>query len=175
LGLFELKILDAIQQIRFPALDFFMKYISYLGEWGIFYSLLTIILLLYKKTRTVGLVCATALIMNFLLVDVTIKPLVARARPYTFNGAIALLVSPPPSFSFPSGHSSISFAFATSIRPLGKKYSLWAYILASLIAFSRLYLYVHYPSDVLGGIIIGIACGLLARLIWKHKLSYQNN
>lgn len=167
---FELYMLDAIQKIRFPALDFIMKYITQLGNFGALFVVLTVLMLCFKKTRLVSLVCATALVLDLIAVDLALKPLVARGRPFTFRSDLLLLITQPKDFSFPSGHTASSFAFATALRPLGKKYQFWAYVLASVIAFSRLYLYVHYPSDVLAGVLIGVLCGLLARLIWKRKL-----
>jgi undecaprenyl-diphosphatase len=169
---FELKILDALQNTHFPPLDFIMIFLSNLAEWGVFFIFLTLLMLTSRKTRRVGFVCATSLILSYLIVDISLKPIIARARPFAINTAARLIYSPPPSFSFPSGHSSISFAFAASIKPLGKKWSRSAYILASLIAFSRLYLYVHFPTDVLFGILIGFFIGIFSRYLWRRKLYY---
>jgi len=167
----ELAVLDAIQGLRFPALDFFMKYITHLGDFGFIFVILTALLLSYKKTRTFGVVCATALVFDFLTVNVIIKPLLARERPFISRPDILLLIAKPRDFSFPSGHTASSFAFATAIGAYSKKYQLWAYVLAAVIAFSRLYLYVHFPSDILAGIAIGLLCGYLARLIWRRCLT----
>ena len=84
------------------------------------------------------------------------KPLIARERPYNFNEAITLLIDAPIDYSFPSGHTMTSFAAATILYYMNEKLGVAAYALASTIAFSRLYLYVHYPSDVFSGMIIGI-------------------
>lgn len=168
---FELAILDAIQSLRFPALDFAMKYVTHLGDSGLLFIILTLLLLCFKKTRPYGALCATALILDLLLVNITLKPLVARARPYTLRQEIVLLVAEPLDFSFPSGHAAVSFAFATAIGAYSKKYALWAYVLAAVISFSRLYLYVHFPSDVLAGAVIGLLCGYLARFIWRKRLN----
>ncbi len=173
MGLFELKILDFIQKMRFPALDFIMAKITALGEWGVFFIIVTALLLLFRKTRSAGIACAASLVLSFLLVDLTIKPLAARPRPYVLNGAATLLISPPSGFSFPSGHSSVSFAFAEALRPLGRNFLICAYVLASLIAFSRLYLYVHYPSDVLAGALVGVLCGIAPRAL-RRKCSKKS-
>ncbi len=175
MGNIELAILDAIQSIRFPALDFVMKYVTHLGDDGIFFIVLTVLLLCFNKTRLIGVVCATALIFDLLAVNIIIKPLVARARPFTLRPDLLLLVVKPLDFSFPSGHSAVSFAFAVAIGPYSRKYQHWAFALAAVIAFSRMYLYVHYPSDVLAGITIGIICGYLARLVWRKKLNYNRS
>ena len=166
----ELAILDAIQGLRFPALDFVMSYITHLGDAGLLFIVLTLLLLSFKKTRIYGVVCATALVLDFLSVNLIIKPLVARERPFTLRPEIALLVKQPLDYSFPSGHTAVSFAFASAISAYSKRYRLWAYVLAAVIAFSRLYLYLHFPSDVLAGAAIGFLCGYVARLIWRKSL-----
>jgi len=166
----ELAILDAIQGLRFPALDFVMSYITHLGDAGLLFIVLTLLLLCFKKTRIYGVVCATALVLDFLSVNLIIKPLVARERPFTLRPEIALLVKQPLDYSFPSGHTAVSFAFASAISAYSKRYRLWAYVLAAVIAFSRLYLYLHFPSDVLAGAAIGFLCGYVARLIWRKSL-----
>lgn len=171
----ELAVLDAIQGIRFPALDIIMKYLTHLGDAGILFIILTLLLLSIKKTRLFGLVCATALIFDLLAVNIIIKPLVARARPFTFRPDLILLIKRPLEFSFPSGHTAISFAFAMAIGAYSRKYQLWAFVLSAVIAFSRMYLYVHYPSDILAGIVIGLLCGYLARLVWRKRLNYMLN
>lgn len=166
----ELAILDAIQGLRSPALDFVMKYVTHLGDAGLLFIILTALLLGFKKTRIYGAVCASALALDVLSVNIIIKPLVARARPFTLRPDLLLLIAQPLDFSFPSGHTALAFAFASAIGAYSKKYQLWAYVLAGLIAFSRLYLYVHFPSDILVGAAIGLLCGYLARLIWRRSL-----
>lgn len=102
-----------------------------------------------------------------LLCNVILKPLVARIRPYDVNTAVQLLVSKPVDYSFPTGHTAASFASVVALFMAGER-KLWktALVLAVLIAFSRLYLYVHYPTDVLGGLILGLIAGYLgSRLI----------
>ena len=108
-----------------------------------------------------------ALVVDALLCNVILKPLVARIRPYDVNTAVQLLVSKPVDYSFPSGHTAASFASVVALFMAGER-KLWktALVLAVLIAFSRLYLYVHYPTDVLGGLILGLIAGYLgSRLI----------
>ena len=104
--------------------------------------------------------------------NMILKPLVARLRPFTVNTAVELLIPPPADFSFPSGHTYASFASSTAILRNNRRIGSCALVLAILIAFSRLYLYVHYPTDVLFGILLGILAGWLgnqaAKTAWKR-------
>lgn len=165
---FDFGILDWIQlHLRCGFLDTVMPLITKLGDAGILWIVLTILLLLIPKTRKTGITMAAALIFDVLLCNLLLKPLIARVRPYDINTAVSLLIAPPTDFSFPSGHSAVSFAATTAL--FFKKDRLWipALILSVCIAFSRLYLYVHYPTDVLAGILLGILTGWLGYLITK--------
>ena len=157
-------------------LDVVMPMITFLGEGGFFWILLAVVFLFSKKYRKVGVTMAFALIVMLLVNDLTLKNIFARVRPFNFepfadlyasfpvvDGKPDLLVSLPSSFSFPSGHTSSSFAAATAIL-LNKKWKVGvpAFVLAILIGFSRNYLMVHYPTDVLFGALMGIAYAVIA-------------
>lgn len=158
----EIKILDWIQNFRTPIGDVVMKFISALGNVGIIWILLAIILLLNPKRRKSGVIVALALCLNAILCNLILKNLFCRIRPCDVNTAIQLLIARPNDFSFPSGHTAASFASVSALYLAGEK-RLWksALLLAVLIAFSRMYLYVHYPTDILGGIVIGIISGYI--------------
>ena len=158
LALFERDILLWIHgHLRFDALTPVMRVLSLLGDKGIFWIALTLVLLLFRKTRRVGIYCAASMILTFLIVNCAIKPLVARTRPYDLFQEIQILAHAEHDFSFPSGHSANSFAVAWILfRMTKKQYGVPALILAILIAFSRLYVGVHYPTDVLAGTAIAI-------------------
>lgn len=157
--------------------DFLMPIITHLGSGGILWIVLTIIMLLFKQTRKIGFCMALSLVFSLILCNLTIKPIVARQRPFEINKDAVLIIKKPTDFSFPSGHSSASFAAATAflmgnIVKIGdkkhianKKYVVIVFVIAFLIAISRLYLYVHFPSDVFFGIILGIICGYTASKI----------
>lgn len=165
---FEYVILDFIRNnFSSEFADLLMKYISFLGNAGWVWILTAISLMLFKKTRRIGVTAACALIFSLLICNLTLKPLIARMRPYELREGIELIISAPTDRSFPSGHSSASFAAAVAIFCQNKKWGTAALSLATLIAFSRLYLYVHFPTDVLGGIIVGSLCGVLADYIIK--------
>lgn len=176
---FELNILDWFQTLHTPVLDKFMTSVTKLGNAGIFWIILTVLFLLIPKMRKTGVVMAAALIIDLLLCNVLLKNFVARTRPYDVNTGIQLLVAKLRDYSFPSGHTAASFASATALYFAGEK-KLWkpALVLACLIAVSRLYLYVHYPTDVLGGVVIGIIAGYLGYRLVKvleDKFSRMKN
>ena len=173
----ELNILDWFQTLHTPILDKIMTSITKLGDAGIFWIILTLLFLIIPKMRKTGIIMAAALIMDLLICNVAVKNLVARTRPCDVNKSIQLLVKRPWDYSFPSGHTAASFASVTALYLAGEK-KLWklALALGCVIAFSRMYLYVHYPTDILGGVIIGILSGVLGykiiRRILKNRQTY---
>ena len=162
----ELRFLDFLQTIHTPLLDKILAFITSLGNAGIIWIVLAVFLLILPKTRKTGIIVAAALLMDLILCNLILKNLVARVRPYDVNTAIAILIKKPLDFSFPSGHTAASFAAMTALF-LAKMKKAWiaALVLAVLIAFSRLYFYVHYPTDVLGGAVVGILSGIIGYAI----------
>ena len=159
--------------LRFDALTPVMKVLSLMGDKGLFWIALTVVLLLFRKTRRVGIYCAASMILTFLVVNCAIKPLVARTRPYDLFPQIQILTHAEHDFSFPSGHSANSFAVAWILfRMTKKQYGVPALILAILIAFSRLYVGVHYPTDVLAGTAIAI---VLAEVCLRQISKIERN
>lgn len=154
----DLSILLFIQEyLRVSWMNGFWKFITHFGDGGIFWILLTVLLFISKKTRKAALVAACSLLLGFLITNLTLKPLVDRMRPYEFSDAILPLGRLPRDASFPSGHTSASFACALIyVRMLPKKYGIPLVVLAALIALSRLYLCVHFPTDVLGGFLVAL-------------------
>ena len=168
----EIHILDMIQNLRTPIGDVVVPLITRLGDAGIIWIILTVLLLIIPKTRKTGVIMLAALLADVLLCNVVIKNLVARTRPFDVNTAVQLLVAKPRDYSFPSGHTAASFASVTALYLAGEK-KMWkvALVLAVLIALSRLYLYVHYPTDIIGGVIFGSLSGYLGYKIveWIQK------
>ena len=162
----ELRFLDFLQTIHTPLLDKILAFITSLGNAGIIWIVLAVVLLILPKTRKTGIIVAAALLMDLILCNLILKNLVARVRPYDVNTAIAILIKKPLDFSFPSGHTAASFAAMTALF-LAKMKKAWiaALVLAVLIAFSRLYFYVHYPTDVLGGAVAGNLSGIIGYAI----------
>ena len=164
----EFSILDFIQnQFRTPFGDFVMPLISKLGNGGIIWLVLSGLLCVFPEYRKAGVTMLTALALDVLLCNVMLKPLVGRMRPFTVNTGMELLINAPKDFSFPSGHTAASFAAAFALLFVKNKLWIPSMILASLIAFSRLYLYVHYPTDVLAGILLGLIVSVAANVICR--------
>lgn len=159
----DFSILDFIQNhLRNGVLDWLMTKISMLGNAGVIWIVISIVLLSIKKYRKCGITLVIGLLLGLLIGNIILKPLVARPRPCWINSDIALLIASPKDFSFPSGHTLSSFIAAIILLKEDKKFGYVAMILAILIAFSRMYLYVHFPSDILAGVVLAILIGFAA-------------
>ena len=164
---FDLPILDWIAaHLWCDVLDVLMPIITVLGDAGIFWIAVSAVLLCLPKYRKAGLGMGIALLMGVVLCNIILKPLIGRIRPYDyqlehFGKTIELLVATPHDFSFPSGHTIASFEAAVALPVRHKKRGAAALVLAVLIAFSRMYLYVHYPTDVLASVVLGSALAFL--------------
>lgn len=144
------------ENIRTPWLTVFFQNVTKLGNAGIFWIMISLILLLFTKTRSTGLMSMAALVLSFIINNLVLKNAVARIRPYETVEGLSRLIERQADLSFPSGHAASSFAVAVILYlQLPKKYGVPALILAALISFSRLYLGVHYPTDVLVGAVSG--------------------
>lgn len=155
-------------------LNYIMKYITYIGEFAAGAIICAIVLLIFKKTRWAGVAVAIAFLLNVLIVNVILKLSVNRARPWQdypdlgfqeFHNSIG--VREPTDSSFPSGHTASLFAAAVALVMYYKVKGLPALGVALLVAISRIYLCMHYPTDVLGGIVIGTACGVAGYFLMK--------
>ena len=175
---FDLPILNWIQaHLQSTVLDFIMPYITILGDAGIFWIACAVILMLIPKHRKAGFSMGIALIFGVVVCNMILKPLVGRIRPYNYNLEVLklqwqdflvhgkLLVETPHDFSFPSGHTIASFEASVALYKNNKRLGIPALILASLISFSRMYLYVHYPTDVIASVILGTVFALIANQI----------
>ena len=152
-----------------------MELISLLGKGGIALIVLSLVLLVIRKTRRFGTAMILGLAIGAVVVNLWLKVVIARPRPYAdINGFYYPLWQMMGShtesdYSFPSGHTNAAFACMVPAFLLGKKSWSWLCLLfAFLMGVSRIYLVVHYPSDVLGGLIMGTLAGLLGVLIMKH-------
>lgn len=156
----EFAILDWIQaHLRCDFLDTVLPAVSRTADHGELWILLAVVLLLIRSQRKYGAAVSCGLVLDLISCNILIKPLVGRIRPFAVNTAVELLIKAPLDASFPSGHTAVSFAAAFALKAAGSP--LWkpALAVAVVIAFSRLYLYVHWPSDVLAGALLGAAVG----------------
>ncbi|WP_338536273.1 phosphatase PAP2 family protein [Helicovermis profundi] len=166
----ELRILLWIQyHLRSEFLDNVMKFFTTIGNTGLVWIFVAIIMVVVKKTRKKGFLVLLALVLSYIICNLIFKNILMKPRPFEVYKYIDLIIKKPSGYSFPSGHTSSSIAAAYVIYKSSlfyKKINLGylAFFVAIMISFSRLYLFVHYPSDVLGGILTGIIAGDLA--IW---------
>lgn len=159
-------------------LNYIMEGITYIGEFGLSVMVCALILFIVKKTRVAGFDMAVGIIFNLLIVNVILKFAVNRSRPWTeyeeFIGFYKQFgIRQPTDSSFPSGHTAICFCGAVSLLFSYKVKALPAIIIAFLVAVSRIYLCLHYPTDVLGGAIIGAACGIGGHYAAKGILAFM--
>lgn len=162
---FDFAILDWIQaHLRCAFLDAVMPVVTYIGWKGAFFIACAVLMLFFPKWRKTGWSIGVALLLGLIVCNIIVKPIVARIRPYDLR-EIALIVSPEKDFSFPSGHTIAAFEFATAFAIRKPKWTVPVFVLAVLVAFSRLYLYMHYPTDVFTSIILGSLFGVLGVVI----------
>ena len=165
----EIAILDFIQTIfKSPLMDRIMVLFTTLGNEGIIYYILLALLLLNKKTRKLGVILGISMLLNHILSNMTLKPLFARTRPFDVNTAVEIIIKKPSSYSFPSGHTAQAFTTAFAFLFAKSKLTKPMLVFACIMAFTRLYLYVHYPTDILGGIV----CGLMSSYIGYTIVNY---
>ncbi len=176
LNQFETGILDFIQStFSCKFLDYFFIAVTSLSNKGIFWIILAVVLLCFKKTRKTGICLGTVLIIGEILGNQILKNLFERPRPYTVNPDANVIIEKLSSFSFPSGHSRCAVECAVVIFANNKKWGIAAIVVAVLTCVSRMYLYMHYPTDVLAGAVLGVIDGLLAIFIVKKVGEYINN
>ena len=176
---FDTSALEFIQNtFKCSFLDPIMAFFSYMGEMGLFWIAVGIVFIIFKKTRSMGVMMLVAMAIGFLIGEIGIKNLINRPRPFmvntdytakpsALNPDCGLNIAIPSGSSFPSGHSCSSLAAATVMLIKDKRVGIPALVIALLIVFSRLYNYVHYPSDVLCGMLLGVICAVVVVLVFK--------
>ena len=164
----EIEFLYAIQNLlKNPFMDGAMKGISYVGNSGALWIVVALVFLLTKKHRKTGVLMCVGLLLGLLVGNLLLKNLIARPRPCWVASEYALLIPSPTDYSFPSGHTLASFISAFIILDNSKKLGIPALIIATLMAFSRMYLFVHFPTDILGGIILALLIVAFLKLCRK--------
>ena len=157
-------------KFRNKTFDNIMPIITSAGNLGIIWIVISVLLMTKKDYRVLGQTILIALVITTIIGEGIIKNIVKRKRPFYGDDDKELLISRPITYSFPSGHTASSFAVAAVFIKTDNAASLEIILLACLIAFSRIYLGVHYPSDVIGGGIIGALCGLITVILFMNKL-----
>ncbi len=167
----EFSFLHALQEIHNPILNAVMIFVTKLGDDGIMWIALGLIFLIPRKTRKMGLQVLLSMLCTYILGNLILKNAFARPRPYMVDESVTLLVPALKSFSFPSGHTMNGFTAATAIFFNNKKLGIPALILAATIAFSRMYLFMHYPTDILGGILVGVSMAFLVNFVMQKVIA----
>lgn len=164
----ELQILHTIQGIHQGWLTEILRFFTTIGESGLVWIVIAIVLTCIPKTRKCGLTMMVAMAITYLLGNLFLKNVIARPRPCAVDSSVTLKIPFPSEYSFPSGHTSNGFTAAVTIFNYYRKVGILSLIMAAVIAFSRLYFFVHYPTDILGGIVLGTLDALLAVYIVKR-------
>lgn len=169
----ELEILDGIRELtKCGVLDMLMPIVTCFGDAGWIWIVISVLLMAFRKHRRAGITLAAGLICQLLVCNLLLKNLIARDRPCWINDGVELLVELPTDFSFPSGHTMVSFIAATILTMYNRKWGYVAFLAAALIGFSRLYLYVHFPTDVLGGAVLGVLLGIAVTQLMRKLFGF---
>ena len=166
-----------VNNIKCTFMDKFMVFITSLGNGAVIWIVIGILMMRSKKYRLYGRILLFTLLVGAITGNIVIKNLVGRVRPCNVNPLVEMIIERPTTYSFPSGHSLTSFAAAFVLLKTDKKFGIGAIVLAILIAFSRVYLYVHYFSDILVGALVGMIVALIMYnfMIHKFRNSQANN
>lgn len=164
----DFSLLYFIQEnLRTVFLDNVMVPFTTVFNAGFIWFVLCAVLLVFRKTRSTGVLILLSMAVAYLIGEVGIKNMVCRLRPCVVDSSVSLALEIPRSYSFPSGHTASSFAAASAVFSVNKKWGAGALCVAALVGFSRLYLFVHFPSDVLLGMLLGVLSGISAVLIFR--------
>ncbi len=164
---FDASVMSFVQErLHHPFTDAVFPYVTYLAELGLIWAILSLVLFIRRKSRFTGFSAICAMLLGLVLGQFLLKSVIARPRPFQqFPDLVTLLISPPSGSSFPSGHTCASFAAAVAILLRDRRWGIPSLVLACLIGFSRVFLFVHWPTDVLAGAVLGVACALLMHFL----------
>lgn len=164
----EIQILKFVQEtFSCDFLDAIFKFVSYIGNKGAIWIVCALILCIFKKTRKAGIISAISLIFCLTIGNMTLKPLIGRMRPYEFDTSLKVIIPLLKDASFPSGHTMAAFAFCHSTAKIYKKYRISLYALAVFMGLSRIYLCMHFPTDVIFGAFFGILFAIASQKIYE--------
>lgn len=166
----EFDFLYALQGIRTPFLDRIMALLSTLGNAGILWIVTGVVLCISKKYRRGGMQMLSAELLSFIVGNLIIKNLVHRLRPCQIDETVSLIVMIPFDSSFPSGHTLNGITAAVTLMFIDKRMGIPALVLAILIAFSRMYNFMHFPTDVLAGALLGVVSAVFMNYMFEKKV-----
>ncbi|MGL4654293.1 MAG: phosphatase PAP2 family protein [Sarcina sp.] len=167
---FDISMMYKAQDLHNPILNSIMIFFTKIGDIGLVWLVLAFVFLFFKKTRKAGILIYLSQLLNIIVVTI-LKDTIQRPRPFLTLTDLHPLISLPTSYSFPSGHASSAFAGALIVAYMFKKWIVPAYIVAIGIALSRVYLGVHYPSDIIVGAIIGTLSSIIIIVLYNKILS----
>ena len=171
----DIVIVEGLQRIQVPVVNQIMMFFSAIGNAGIVWIILALILVMRRKTRNYGIIILIALLITAILGEGVLKNIIKRNRPFVTLSNLKLLITPPASYSFPSGHTASSFAVFGVFYFLNMRYKWVVFLTAFLIAFSRMYLGVHYFSDIIGGVILGLGVSYVVCSYYKKNSDKINS
>lgn len=164
------------EHLRCGFLDGFSAFLSVAFNGGVAWFVIIAVMLFFKKTRVAGAMMMVSILLTFLVGELALKNIIGRVRPCNQDLSVILAVERPSAFSFPSGHTGSSFAAATALFLCNKKWGVTALFFAIIIGLSRIYLFVHFPTDVLAGAVLGSLCALTVWFVFsKYKLDDRIN
>ncbi len=165
---FDFSVLYWIQEnLRSEFLDAVCRFLSISFEGGIFWFVVAAVLLIFRKTRTAGVMVIVSMGIVLLMGEFGLKNIFCRVRPCNIDTDVLLAIHRPSSYSFPSGHTGSSFAAAGAIFAYNKKLGIPALCVALIVGLSRMYLFVHYPTDVLAGMVLGLTVAFLVAFVFR--------
>ncbi len=167
---FDVQILEFIQvHVQNNVLDKFFSFATQLGDNGLIWIAISLFLLISKKNRKVGIMVILALTLALIVNEGLLKNLVQRPRPFITYPEFNWITYKPSGYSFPSSHAATSFAAAGILAKKLKRYKVIFWALALSISLSRIYLLVHYPSDLIVGMMIGMSCSWIVLKAFKFR------
>lgn len=171
----EFDWLYALQELHSPVMDALMVFFSRIGDAGMIWIIFAIIMLAMAKYRNIGWQMIAAMAVTFIIGNLILKNLFARERPCWIDESVVLLLKNPKDFSFPSGHSMNGFAASVAIVLNNRRIGIPAVLLAGMIAFSRLYHFVHFPTDVFAGILLGSTIAIIVHVVYVRLSKTSKN
>lgn len=169
----ELDFLHSLLSLHNDVLDKIMIFFTNLGDAGILWIVIAVILLFIKKTRKCGIMMLISMALGLIIGNGIIKNWIQRPRPYWIDSSLPLLIPELKDYSFPSGHTLACFEASVMIFLHNKKWGIAAMVVSLIIAFSRMYLFVHFPTDVLGGAILGTIISIVVYYTYELIKNYK--